>query len=382
MYPLDEAEQNDADAPPEKRSCTIADKLASLEDNSGSKFLVFDNVGPCDRPLFSGDEINPEYCLSSPYFVENNNFATDFPDQRTYHQLTVPTADSLPPETFGMPYVFPAQPRTADGRGNSTCSESSGSLAEFEKKEFPLSSVAVKEGSESKGPQSDRPGNSVLASTVFCKVPSRTSLQKPKLLTVSVGEIFRRVFGPEMMNVSLLGSYLRRAKEKDGGKTLRDQLMGLGMNVPMGRRKNGNTTTWTSFVEEETAVMAVDLDIAARKFFPVQSFAQTIKERQEKLGCNNDDICAEASNVRKVLAIIRQIFTDDCSPIHGREVAQYVLNPELQNGLYKYSCATHGFGTLALISAIDLFEALMEALLEDAGVSSEDGNSSSSIDSV
>lgn len=38
---------------------------------------------------------------------------------------------------------------------------------------------------------------------------------------------------------------------------------------------------------------------------------------------------------------------------------------------YYFFQATHGFGSLALTSAIDLFDAFMEALLEDFGFCSE-----------
>ncbi|VDD86818.1 unnamed protein product [Enterobius vermicularis] len=260
-------------------------------------------------------------------------------------------------------------------------SESGVSNAELEEKDSFL-------GPEKKVPAGKDVSNSIMMNVgpgnlspqvVFCKVPSRTAVQKPKMLTVTVGEVYRRVFGPEMMNVSLLGSYLRRAKEKDGGKTLRDELTKLGMYVPLGRRKNGSTTTWTCFVEEEAQAMAFDLDVASRKFFPVQDFSQTIKER---LNCPDRDLRFCAVGMRKMLKVMRQIFLDDRSPVHGREEGEPILKKDLQDGLYKYSCATHGFGSLALTSAIDLFDAFMEALLEDFGFCSENGSSSGSIDSI
>uniref|UniRef100_A0A0N5AAN8 TF_AP-2 domain-containing protein n=1 Tax=Syphacia muris TaxID=451379 RepID=A0A0N5AAN8_9BILA len=300
--------------------------------------------------------------------------------------LTTPFIGDSQTTCFGMPYVFPVQttvPKceiysSSDSGASNGEIEEKGTFVDTSKKDTVVKAVTT--GNVISVPKELYP------QAVFCKVPSRTAVQKPKMLTVTVGEVYRRVFGPEMMNVSLLGSYLRRAKEKDGGKTLRDELTKLGMFVPLGRRKNGSTTTWTCFVEEEAQAMAVDLDVASRKFFPVQDFSQTIKER---INCADNDLRVYALSMRKLLKVMRQIFVDDRSPVHGREdvgspiqeLEETLLKKGLQDGLYRFSCcfsciiaivdATHGFGSLALTSAIDLFDAFMEALLEDCDFSNE-----------
>jgi len=61
---------------------------------------------------------------------------------------------------------------------------------------------------------------------IFCTVPGRlTLLSNMKKYRVSVAEIQRRLSPPECLNASVLGGILRKAKNKDGGKILRDQLM-------------------------------------------------------------------------------------------------------------------------------------------------------------
>lgn len=44
------------------------------------------------------------------------------------------------------------------------------------------------------------------------------------------------------------------------------------------------------------------------------------------------------SLLRKMLKVMRQIFLDDRSPVHGREEGEPILKKDLQDGLYKYSC--------------------------------------------
>lgn len=370
MFPLDVGQHDNVSLPPVKRSCAIPEVASSFRDNG--------NFFPCGNDLYDRSFPGTEDLNTAVSNLGQNCFPSDIRVQPMCPQLATPFIGDPPATCFGMPYVFPVQsaiPKCA------SCSspESGVSNGESEEKN---SSVDVDKSSMIKDisngtimPVSRR---DLYPQVVFCKVPSRTAVQKPKMLTVTVGEVYRRVFGPEMMNVSLLGSYLRRAKEKDGGKTLRDELTRLGMFVPLGRRKNGSTTTWTCFVEEEAQAMAVDLDVASRKFFPVQNFSETIKER---LNCPDTDLRVIAMGVKRVLKVMRQIFLDDRSPVHGREEGGPILKKELQDGLYRFSCATHGFGSLALTSAIDLFDAFMESLLEDSGFS-EDGSCSSSIDSI
>ena len=85
---------------------------------------------------------------------------------------------------------------------------------------------------------------------VFCSVPGRLSLlSSANKYKVTVGEIQRRLSPPESLNASVLGGILRRAKSKDGGKSLRDQLKRVGVALPAGRRKATNVNSLTALVE-------------------------------------------------------------------------------------------------------------------------------------
>ncbi|CAJ0946649.1 unnamed protein product [Ranitomeya imitator] len=95
-------------------------------------------------------------------------------------------------------------------------------------------------------------GMSVNAGEVFCSVPGRLSLlSSTSKYKVTVGEVQRRLSPPECLNASLLGGVLRRAKSKNGGRSLRERLEKIGLNLPAGRRKAANVTLLTSLVEGE-----------------------------------------------------------------------------------------------------------------------------------
>ncbi|VDO15410.1 unnamed protein product [Rodentolepis nana] len=85
---------------------------------------------------------------------------------------------------------------------------------------------------------------------VFCSVPGRLSLlSSTSKYKVTVSEVQRRLSPPECLNASLLGGVLRRAKSKNGGRSLRDRLDKIGLSLPAGRRKAATVTLFTSLVE-------------------------------------------------------------------------------------------------------------------------------------
>ncbi|XP_059544578.1 transcription factor AP-2-alpha isoform X15 [Myotis daubentonii] len=132
-------------------------------------------------------------------------------------------------------------------------------------------------------------GGVVNPNEVFCSVPGRLSLlSSTSKYKVTVAEVQRRLSPPECLNASLLGGVLRsspcppslpprtegdspcprglhsgsrclaapmcarqhaRAKSKNGGRSLREKLDKIGLNLPAGRRKAANVTLLTSLVE-------------------------------------------------------------------------------------------------------------------------------------
>ncbi|XP_036093111.1 transcription factor AP-2-alpha isoform X5 [Rousettus aegyptiacus] len=98
-------------------------------------------------------------------------------------------------------------------------------------------------------------GGVVNPNEVFCSVPGRLSLlSSTSKYKVTVAEVQRRLSPPECLNASLLGGVLRRAKSKNGGRSLREKLDKIGLNLPAGRRKAANVTLLTSLVEGYVAI--------------------------------------------------------------------------------------------------------------------------------
>ncbi|GAA48416.1 transcription factor AP-2 gamma [Clonorchis sinensis] len=104
---------------------------------------------------------------------------------------------------------------------------------------------------------------------IFCTVPGRLSLlSSTSKYKVTVAEVQRRLSPPECLNASLLGGVLRRAKSKNGGRSLRDKLDKIGLNLPAGRRKAATVTLLTSLVEGEAIRMARDFSYLCENEFP------------------------------------------------------------------------------------------------------------------
>uniref|UniRef100_A0ACB8F780 Transcription factor AP-2 gamma n=1 Tax=Sphaerodactylus townsendi TaxID=933632 RepID=A0ACB8F780_9SAUR len=110
---------------------------------------------------------------------------------------------------------------------------------------------------------------------VFCSVPGRLSLlSSTSKYKVTVAEVQRRLSPPECLNASLLGGVLRRAKSKNGGRSLREKLDKIGLNLPAGRRKAANVTLLTSLVEGEAVHLARDFGYVCETEFPSKAVAE------------------------------------------------------------------------------------------------------------
>ncbi|XP_078398446.1 transcription factor AP-2-beta isoform X3 [Cetorhinus maximus] len=115
---------------------------------------------------------------------------------------------------------------------------------------------------------------------VFCSVPGRLSLlSSTSKYKVTVGEVQRRLSPPECLNASLLGGVLRRAKSKNGGRSLREKLEKIGLNLPAGRRKAANVTLLTSLVEGEAVHLARDFGYICETEFPAKAAADYLNRQ-------------------------------------------------------------------------------------------------------
>ncbi|KRX82550.1 Transcription factor AP-2-delta, partial [Trichinella sp. T6] len=197
--------------------------------------------------------------------------------------------------------------------------------------------------------------NIVVASPmdIFCSVPGRLSLlSSTSKYKVTVGEIQRRLSPPECLNASLLGGILRRAKSKNGGKSLRESLEKIGLNLPAGRRKAANVTLLTSLVEGEAIHLARDFGYACETEFPSRQVGeylcrarcsgnfQLMQRRKEML-----------LSTKEVLKEFLTLLNQDRSPLcNSRDPP--ILEPNIQRHLTHFSLLTHGFGSPAICSAL------------------------------
>lgn len=185
---------------------------------------------------------------------------------------------------------------------------------------------------------------------VFCSVPGRLSLlSSTSKYKVTVGEVQRRLSPPECLNASLLGGVLRRAKSKNGGKSLREKLEKIGLNLPAGRRKAANVTLLTSLVEGEAIHLARDFRYVCETEFPSRQIAEYLNRSH-----TDSDLFRRKELImatKQVLKEFVELLGQDRSPLCNSRV-QPVLDTSIQRNLTHFSLITHGFGSPAIAAAL------------------------------
>ncbi|XP_069099697.1 transcription factor AP-2 gamma isoform X2 [Pleurodeles waltl] len=186
---------------------------------------------------------------------------------------------------------------------------------------------------------------------VFCSVPGRLSLlSSTSKYKVTVAEVQRRLSPPECLNASLLGGVLRRAKSKNGGRSLREKLDKIGLNLPAGRRKAANVTLLTSLVEGEAVHLARDFGYVCETEFPSKAVAEYLSrphmERNE-MGSRKNMLLA----AKQICKEFTDLLTQDRTPI-GNARPNPILEPGIQGCLAHFSLITHGFGSAAICAAM------------------------------
>ncbi|XP_031423990.1 transcription factor AP-2 gamma [Clupea harengus] len=197
---------------------------------------------------------------------------------------------------------------------------------------------------------------------VFCSVPGRLSLlSSTSKYKVTVAEVQRRLSPPECLNASLLGGVLRRAKSKNGGRSLREKLDKIGLNLPAGRRKAANVTLLTALVEGEAVHLARDFGYVSETEFPAKAVAEYLGrphvERNEINSRKNMLLAA-----KQIVKEFTDLLSQDRSPLGNSRPAP-ILEPGIQGCLTHFSLITHGFGSPAICAAMtSLQNYLNEAL--------------------
>ncbi|XP_076128269.1 transcription factor AP-2-beta isoform X4 [Alosa pseudoharengus] len=205
-------------------------------------------------------------------------------------------------------------------------------------------------------------GMNLNVNEVFCSVPGRLSLlSSTSKYKVTVGEVQRRLSPPECLNASLLGGVLRRAKSKNGGRSLREKLEKIGLNLPAGRRKAANVTLLTSLVEGEAVHLARDFGYICETEFPTKAVSEYLNRQHTDPN--------ELHSRKNMLLATKQLckeFTDllaqDRTPLGNSRPAP-ILEPGIQSCLSHFSFITHGFGSPAICAALTALQNyLTEAL--------------------
>ncbi|XP_074594274.1 transcription factor AP-2 isoform X2 [Brevipalpus obovatus] len=186
---------------------------------------------------------------------------------------------------------------------------------------------------------------------VFCSVPGRLSLlSSTSKYKVTVGEVQRRLSPPECLNASLLGGVLRRAKSKNGGRSLREKLENIGLNLPAGRRKAANVTLLTSLVEGEALHLARDFGYVCETEFPSRQVAEYLNRNHSdpgELNRRRDLILA----TKQVIKEFADVLSQDRSPLCNNR-QPVVLEQNIQRNLTHFALITHGFGSPAISAAL------------------------------
>ncbi|KAL5021858.1 hypothetical protein ScPMuIL_001013 [Solemya velum] len=198
---------------------------------------------------------------------------------------------------------------------------------------------------------------------VFCSVPGRLSLlSSTSKYKVTVAEVQRRLSPPECLNASLLGGVLRRAKSKNGGRSLREKLEKIGLSLPAGRRKAANVTLLTSLVEGEAVRLARDFGYLCETEFPSRQCAEyncrQFTDPQEQLTRKNMVLAT-----KQILKELIDLMNQDRSPL-GNTRPQTILDPSIQRHLTHFSLMSHGFGSPTVVASLTSFQNYLNEMLK------------------
>ncbi|XP_025057641.1 transcription factor AP-2-alpha isoform X3 [Alligator sinensis] len=151
------------------------------------------------------------------------------------------------------------------------------------------------------------------------------------------------------------------AKSKNGGRSLREKLDKIGLNLPAGRRKAANVTLLTSLVEGEAVHLARDFGYVCETEFPAKAVAEFLNRQHSD---PNEQVTRKnmllATN--KICKEFTDLLAQDRSPL-GNSRPNPILEPGIQSCLTHFNLISHGFGSPAVCAAVTALQNyLTEAL--------------------
>nr|CAD2175331.1 unnamed protein product [Meloidogyne enterolobii] len=216
-------------------------------------------------------------------------------------------------------------------------------------------------------------------------VPARLSLlNNNKKYPISLAELCRRLHVPECLNTSYLSGILRRAKNKNGGKSLREDLgkYDCGLNLQPGKRKSSLVTAFSTLCEREAIQLAEDFDKLVKdpsNGFPHHHIAMEMHRRGNQ---SLDDIKSSMGILREAISIVQTATEQETLEltmpgelIDPQQLQMQQLMPDTLNQFKRFARISHCFGNRGIIAC---WQSLLAVFTQYASFHEGDNNNQQS----